>query len=538
MRLTLRRKGQVKSFESILTIESMVSNRQDIVELVKFIKTNGGLANETLLQSKMGEGVPKIYISGILNHLKSIGLLNPNGELSTRGSRIASTGLVPVEGRGQFAIYFIEDEILNHLVLYHERSKNFNKSGGTKLDSDPFVGNSYRSVIDSAEFKIKHFESKNQSAYLNQDSGIYELVWEIDVDQTVHSKIYLSGELKSVSRNILRYRSHELEGMNDRTTSKLVYKLIEDHKQEGMRWNDVTECLEVPLDGLSKEQYENLSLSLNIPSLSIKGLGEFEATKIHSIAIGPKHDQDAKKWILLLVEKFLENGYKSSHEILGYLDELRQHRAFINYQYILDTIKIDELAREVKERKNYNSYWNIQAPLDLFMDVDERFIVRNRRVDITPGKELSMMELVQEIVHVEKPETLVFSSKFVKNPAQIKKFILFVESFRSKGVKDVLLVTKEPVELNDNTIQLKLYDDVYSGVIQPHDRYFAYQSEGGWHRFKMTAELDQCRYRSLLNVDIHTKGVWQDISFMEVTPEIFPVKLNDKLSEIEGVHHL
>ena len=215
---------------------------------------------------------------------------------------------------------------------------------------------------------------------------------------------------------------------------------------------------------------------------------------------------------------------------------MKQYPAFINYQGIIDTITVEELSEKLKNKNYSNSFWNIQAPLDLYVDIEQRFIVRNRRIDVASGKKLSMMEMVEEILHFDQPETLVFSSKFVKNPAQIKKFMLFVQSFRQKGLKEVLLITKETLKVNNNLIQVELYDDVFAGVIQPHDRYFAYKSDGEWHRFKMTAELDQCRYEHLIDADVHTRGVWQDISFIEVTPEIFPFKLNERLSRISEVH--
>ena len=303
MRITLRRKGQIKSFESILTIESLVSNRMDIVEMLQFIKRSGGIGNIEILQTVLGETVSNVIIEGIISHLKSIGMLNSNAYLSTKGNRVAETGLFPIEERGQFAVYYIEDEILTNFALHFERSRIQRREGFTKMDSILFVGKNYTSVIDSTNFRIKNFEIKNQNAYLSEMSGNYELVWEIDLNREMYSKFYISGEVRSVSNNILRYRHHELEGINNFDSEKLIYMLIEKHKYENSRWNDVTGCLEVPLENLKEDQYDNLEISMKIPSISINGLGDFESTDIYSIPIGPLNEQDAKTWVFLLAKK-------------------------------------------------------------------------------------------------------------------------------------------------------------------------------------------------------------------------------------------
>ena len=54
----------------------------------------------------------------------------------------------------------------------------------------------------------------------------------------------------------------------------------------------------------------------------------------------------------------------------------------------------------------------------------------------------------------------------------------------------------------------------------------------------MTAELDQCRFERIFDANEHTRGSWQDISFMEILPEVFPQKLNEQLSMMEEVYYL
>lgn len=538
MRVTLQRKGQIKSFEAVLTIERMTPERRDLVEILQFIHENGGVATEDLLEHAIGAEVPATVIKGIINHLKSIGLLTLNGVLSLKGRKVVELGTVPVDERGQFQVYYLQDEFLENYLLHYERTGKGKRPGiVSPLKGDLFTGKSCKSVNTGHEFKVKSFDGRIPSGFLSEDSGLYEITWSIDSNRENSSIFYVSGELKIPASSPVNFRQHEVEEVRDIDAKKLLYMIIDKCKPSNMHWNGVTECLEVPFNELNESQYESMKMSLKIPQFRREGLGTFEATEIHNIPIGPKNAEDAKKWIRVLIKKFTESGYKNHQELMNYLAELKEHKAFLHYQYIIDTMTMEELAEELHASSDFESYWNLQAPMDLFMDVEDRFVVHNRRINIAPGKRLSMMEIVQEVVGNDTPEILVFSSKYVKNPAQIKKFHVFVECFKAKGVKQILLVSKSPVDLADKDVSIELYDDVYLGI-QPHDRYFAYKSNGVWHRFKMTAELDQCRYENWRTAGEHTRGTWQDISFIEILPEVFPQGLNERLNFVEEVHYL
>ncbi|WP_174734473.1 hypothetical protein [Mesobacillus harenae] len=540
MRVTLQRKGKVKSFETILTMESFTSDRIDIAELLQHVHEHGGVAKEEIFALIMGEQVPASILSGMIRHLKSRDLLNPNGTISTRGKRVVETGLVPVEERGQFIVHYIEDAILKNHLLHYERSSDRGRRQAEKtefMDSTLFKNRLFKSIIHSSEFKIKQFDGQSHLSLVDEDSGTYQLFWEIDLSREEQSLFAMSGELKSGTRKPSRYTRQEVEGI-DFDVKKLLYLLIDKVKKPEMVWNPSTECLEVPLDDLPAKDYETLLTSLKLPVFKLGSMGEFEPTEIYNIPIGPRNASDAKKWSILLARKFLEEGYKNNIELIAFLQEVRERKAFLNYRHVIDALTAEAVIESLKAGSHVRPYWNLQAPMDLFMDVDDRYIVHNRRVDVTPGQQLSMAEMVKEIAAFDNPEVLVFSSKYVRNPAQIKKFELFVNAFKAIGVRDVFLVTKDSPGLNKEQIKVESYDDVYAGSTQPHDRYFAYKSNGTWHRFKMTAELDQCRYMNWRTADEHTRGTWEDISFLEILPEIFPERLNERLHLIEEVHYL
>lgn len=538
MNVTLHRKGDVKSFEAIMTIESMSTERQDIVELLQYIRDNGGKGQEAILKPILGESVPDFVVNGVIEHLKAIGLLYPNGFLSSTGLKVSETGQVPIEERGQFIVFYLEDALINNYLLHYQRNgKGKLIETATCIDSNLYTNKTFTSVIDSQLFKIKQFDGNVHLGYVTESSGTYHLYWDIDLNRTEISMVRLSGELISGTSKVLTYY-YEFEELKKLDYKRLLHLIIDKNKAPGMNWNQEAECLEVPLGDLPIQDYENLQTSLKVRDLNFK-FGKFDATEIHSIPIGPKNEIDAKKWLMLLLKKFLEEGYKNKVELISYLEQLKEHKAFLNYKYIIDSLTIEEILAELKAI-NSPSYWNLQTPLDLFMDVDDRFIVRNRRLDVALGTKLSMMDIIDWVIDNDQPDVLVFYSKYVEKFSQIKKFELFVAAFKNKGVRDILLVTKTNNSniLTDNNVQVEPYDELFEGTIPPHDRYFAYKSSGRWHFFKMTAELDQCRYNRLSEADEHTKGEWQDISFLEITPEIFPEKLSERLAWMTEVNYI
>jgi hypothetical protein len=540
MRITLQRKSGIKAFEAVLTVESMTRNRPDMVELLTYIRDHGGLVREQDLHKLIGEEVPVMIVKGIVEHLKAIGMLQPNGAIAVKGRQVVESGLVPVEERGLFTLYYMEDAILQDRIIHYERSGRRKSAVNTSvIEEARFSGFTYVSLVDQKTFKVKHFDGNQAYANVSDDNGAARLRWEIDLNRVNVSQFSISGELRAGSGQSFRSNNYTANVLDDFEPKRFLQTIIEQVKASEMSWNPSTECLEVPLNTLPEQDYISLQTTLKVPALTnFAGLGDFESSDLHAVPIAPKNAADAKKWIMLLLTRFLSEGYKNEREFMQFLEEVKEKEAFKNYRYVIDSLTREEMIRELRETNSHMAYWNLLTPMDLFVDIDDRFVLRQRQVDLAEGKQLSMMELVQEIVGSEQPDILVFSSKFVKNHAQVKKFELFLKAFQEKGVRKGLLVTKEPVTIGDRSVEVVTYDTLYTGSNQPHDRYFAFRSNGIWRRYKMSAELDQCRYDRVQVADIHTQGTWNDISFIEILPEVFPMKLNEKISMVEEVHYL
>jgi hypothetical protein len=536
MRITLQRTCDINQFDAVVTVESMTDSRQDIVELLRYIQEQGGMAREADLASVMGD-VPSMIISGIINHLKSNGYLQQNGTLAPKSKQVIDSGLIPMEERGLFTFYFLQDVLFQDRLIHYDRSKRARAVASTteSIDETRFAGAFYTSVIHNNQFKLKHFDGNRSLGSLRGKGGICEIRWEIDTTKERLSQFFLKGELKGDIDKTFRADSFDFDFLKESEMRRLLHSIIDVGKKPGMDWNPAKECLEVPLGQLPEEDYVRMQTTLRVSALTISRLGQFEATEMHEIPIAPKNATDAKKWLLILIAKFLKDGYKSFKELQVYLDEVKDHNAFRNFEYVMDGMSQEDILHELRESRQFESYWNMQAPLDLFTEIDDRFLVRQRQIDLADGRRLSMSELVRLLTGGERPDILLFSSKYVKNTAQIKKFEMFAGAFKEIGVRQVVLVTKEHVRFRDPIVQTELYDDVYAGSIHPHDRYFAYRTNGSWHRYKMTAELDQCRFENVHTADLNTPGEWQDITFMEILQDVFPAKLNERISLAQEV---
>ncbi|MEK5379357.1 hypothetical protein [Niallia sp. FSL W8-0635] len=539
MKMTLKRSGGVKSFEAILTMEWFSPDRPDIVELLAFLKENGGLASVDKLKTMMGN-VPDFVAEGVINHLKSTGFIHPHGLISTKGNKVVETGKVPIEEKGQYKFYYIEDSLLENYLLHFERSSKIMNDKTAYIDVKLFQEKKYDSVINSHRFQIKGFDGQSKMAYIEEDSGKYQLEWEIDLSRENPSRMFLSGELgKRNNGRTQKFPNKEIVAKTYIDPYQFISLIIQKVKKKEMEWNEGKRILLVPFDMVTEEELSTLTTSLKVPDWGEAGrFGGFGASEINMIPIGPLNAVEAKKWVIALAKTFLQEGYKNQTELYSFLEGLKAETAFSSYEYVFDGITISDILDEVRHKEDYQAFWNLQAPIDLFLELDDKFIVRNKRLDLAAGMQFSMLELIDELVGYEVPDTLVFSSKFVQNPAQVRKFELFVKAFKAKGVKNVLLVTKHGVSFQDKEIKVESYDNVYVGSIPPHDRYFAFKANGNWHRYKMTAELDQCRFERIFDANEHTRGSWQDISFMEILPEVFPQKLNEQLSMMEEVYYL
>lgn len=539
MRITLNRTGDVKNFETVLTVESQTDERKDILELLSIIQASGGTASKEIIHEALGTSISPVVIDGVLNHLKNMGLLNTNLTLSFKSQKILETRLVPVEERGEFSLWYIEDPLLPNHLIHYDRSNSKHKAGVVQgfTEYKSFMNKPFISVLEEGEkeFRIKRFDGTNPRARLSEGMGEYHLYWTIDLNKEEQSELFISGELKEANRT---FRNQKVLSFRQDDFKSFLFDIVDKVKASEMVWNPAQQCLDVPFAVLDEEDYLTMKTTLLVPKLDSNKYGEFEETKIFDIPIRPLTFEDAKQWILMLIKRFLENKYTSKDELIDFYISLKDSSTFQAHSHVFRELTIEYVLSELRQAESRNAYWNLLAPMDLYVDLDKKFIIQNRRRDIKQGDQLSMMDFVNLIVDNENPDKLVFSSKYVLKDIQVKKFELFAEAFQLKGVKDILLVTSERVNVKNSDIRVETYEEVYDGVRPPHDRYFAFRSNGTWNLFKMSAELDQCRYSTFGIATIQSNGIWNDLSYMQIKREAFPAKLYEKLSSFEEVYRV
>jgi hypothetical protein len=539
MRITLNRTSPIKTFETVLTIESQTDLRHDILELLSIIKANGGVASKEIIHEAIGKTISSVVIEGVIHHLRNTGLLNDNLTLSPKSQKIIETGFIPMEERGEFTLWYLDDPMLTNHVIHYERTNSKNRSGVIQgfAGFKSFINKPFVSVLEDManEFRIKKFDGTNPRARLSEDLGECHLSWTIDLNSEEQSRLFISGEIKGgINR---KFNSKTVDSFRQEDYKSFLFAVIDQVKTSEMVWNAAQECMDVPFGLLDENDYLKMKTELSVGKITSTKHGEFEKTKIVDIPIRPLTPEDAKKWLLMLINNFLTLKYTSKEELSEFYISLKESPTFEAHSHVFDELTIEYVLSELNRDNSKNAYWNLQAPMDLYMDLDQKFIVQNRRRDII-GDHLTMIDFVNLIVDNDTPEKLVFSSKYVKNDIQIKKFELFAEAFQLKGVKDILLVTSDKVKTKNQDIRVETYEEIYDGVRAPHDRYFAYLSNGEWYLFKMSAELDQCRFSSNWNSTIQSVGVWNDISFMQIKREAFPAKLYEKLSSFEEVYQV
>ena len=107
MKLNIEWNSKVEVFDAVGTIETYSDKRNDIIEILNYIQENG--TNKEGLVSLFGnKEISYIVVERVLEYLGECGYII-NGNISAKGKEVLRSGKVPVEQRGKFRFWNIED---------------------------------------------------------------------------------------------------------------------------------------------------------------------------------------------------------------------------------------------------------------------------------------------------------------------------------------------------------------------------------------------------------------------------------------------
>ena len=536
MKLELTKNGEIRAFEAIATIENFQNNRNDVLTILEHIEENA-FADEVKLNVLMGCRENSSVARGVINYLIGINMIDyKNKMLTNTARRFLKTKLFPSIERGKYRFWIIDDEVYGKKVIYLERSKASFVGKIEDIDeTDAYIKKNYTSLAkndDFDQFRIKHFGSNPnkmvQGELLNLNSA-YELKWEIILESEVTSNLTIEGEIRLNSAKKKRIQTgKDISHDNSEELALFINKAIYENKSEGDSWISSERCLAVPFDKLSDVEKRRMKKDLLGCKVNHNG---FQNLNIHGVPLMPLNSEDAYSWIVMFINDYLQSEYRTNDEVMSYFETKLNSKPFVGYkEYIRERFTSDQIIKQLQSTGNLNGYWNYVTPLDLHLDLQIQHNLYDNVKHISMGDRYSMEQFVDMIVQGIRPTSLLFTSVYLRDSIQNRKFELFIEAFKHKGADNIHLITKKENVIENSAVIKGTFEDVYRKKRWPHDRYFAFESNGNWYYYKLTAELDQYQYPNINEADITTEAEWRDISVLQLREESFPKELRAYIS--------
>lgn len=546
MRVNFETEGEIEVFDAVATLETYQSDRNDMLNLMKHIEKNG--ADIEGIAAKLRGKQSKVIAGGIIKYLKTIGLLDYQKEITKKGKIFLKTGKFPKVERGQFKFWKINHPLTDgHYLINYKRETR--RGAGDLKSKDNLAanieGSKYVNLGEQPrkEFKIIKFDrynEKNAKLYFYSHDKLntkYQLRWEVDLDKSCPGQLYITGNIKIRSNEEKKFQNKKLKIKNEVDYEDLLINLIEKNVNKE-RWNREVGALGVQFkDKLFEKDFtdeERLSLTKDLEVNNVSTTyGIYNTTTIKEVPLMPADTENAQEWLEYLLADSTAKRYINKELFTEKMNELKSRKEFKIYN--LESYDYINFLENMRGH-NMAEYWNLQASLDLRPEFDDNYLLDY--IDITQKEEYSIGEIVKKIAGTEEIGDLIFSCKYLSTGRQINNLKLFLKAFEELGLdKRPKVVTKEKIKNTDMSLKVKLYKDVYGDNRQqwPHDRYFAFNAKGEWNYYKLSANLDRCRFPdiSLSETTVDTIGIWGDISILKVKEEVFPEQLLNLINKEE-----
>ena len=523
MKVQLERNGELESFLAVADIRVYERNREDLSTLLNAIDS-GGTGREELAQI-LGIGEQgELVASRIIEYLRGIQLIDANNNLTPLGKYCASNKVAPVNEAGQYQFWMLRDTFLGEMIVGYAREKSIKNQNGRRGDLASLETKSFRNALDGNSFELRRFHRANKGSnevYVHtlaqKELGSYKLTIDFDTEREDAAIGKISGSIQQSKRSgdvAINYSHDNIKLLDGIDFFEILKNFISQSRTEWI-WDSENQAFMIPAFGdITNSELVNFNTLVGIVEASVPGCGVFDDTVVSNVPIMPSNKDMAVQWYMKCMEVCVSEGYISSDELDEKIIETKKRKEFSKYNQALNVINKQDIVDNLK-RINFNNYWNIIAPEDLCP-----FSIKNPAANVFFSVKIGDKYAMNDIVHrlckgMTSVDHVAICCKYVDKNAQIGLVKLFAECFREKfNTKDITLVTEMEIGIPD--INVLTYARIFGDRARwPHDRYLAIHSQGIWHYYKMTANLDRCRFEIPISQwKTSTIGTWGDISFL------------------------
>ncbi len=425
-----------------------------------------------------------------------------HARLTDEGRQVLETGLMPVEERGLYHIWYShEDGLLGARPLLIQRDTAFfdpelrgwlsgrdamhssfrvDEPSDTVLFEERYA--TERGAADPSPVPVKIVSLVPEVICSPQDECQIALDWQLKSSDKIISSSTLIGQL-----NVLNFRSGskhqpvplELE-ISDYQQHLLPILESVSIALQGV-WNLEKQRAQLPFAAIKAAPQAVREFRLASRSFSrfaIGQIGAFDSVTVSNLPLMPVSAEEAKDWHDRWLAEYYDAGYQSSERALEKQKSWLDHEAVRDFELPLLTGNA-LLNRFQREGQPY-PYWHIAAMEDLSPARCEALCMP---LTLISGEPVRVSALLQQLAVRQVITGFIYSDRFVKSRRQAR--VLRALAGATAGVPGQLLTLTEAAEMPDNWDRT-LFDKCHDN----HDRYWVLFTRDRRYCWKCTVSLD------------------------------------------------
>jgi hypothetical protein len=523
MKITLKRKVEVKSAVVYLKIQTEV-RREDIKN---YLESNG--FSNPIIEMR------------VKKYLRGTGIYNNHGQLTDKGQKARTTGLVEETEEGKYQIWYTQDDSLfGSRIFYFRRIKpdahkdnpqleplNLNFDREKTFVSLPIWGKYGKEPVN---FSI--VEAVGSYCGETKKSIIIDCDWSWN--NIKNSEFSFKGEFEWQDYNE-KEKKHGVE--HDSIDSGKAVDLKIDLKPHIPaiipNWNEKTERCKLKL--------ENIDTPDVLQYFEYSGFRErkgFYSCEFEKLPVEPYNGEEAREWRNRLLKVELERGYVHPDDYASDVIAINQKEGFSSYADIIidDIPEINQfIGEELEAGKRSDrgvAYWHLAAPLDLYPGIPQS--LRIDSFSLKAGDRVSFRDIAKKFNSGFCAEKVFYFDSYVVNYYQQRAVAALLKSL---DVPDMCIITDKNIQgfsdhLLKNEAQISVEDigGIYSNRRDvPHDRYLVFKKSGDLQVWTGTNSIDYIRFdRNVSDIQPETPGnVIKSVTFTEVNSDVLEAPLKN-----------
>ena len=431
--------------------------------------------------------------------------------LTDEGRKVLNTGLMPIQERGLYHVWYCDDALLGHRPLLIQRDTAFFKPEEKHYLSGNDAKHSVFSLSDDAGINSIFYEQKRVANNTKQHSAYHQcelkitqfdpevicapnatnklqLDWVLGLDKEVTSVVNISGSL-----DVLTFLPSQRTAKSK--PEDFNFKLSSFHGQSAA----VTQALATSLQGewLSPNKRAAIPHSVlathpgvegdfNMKSkqfhdLTVTASGEFKTVTVANLPVMPNSKEEAEEWRDSWLRAEYNAKYRTKKSAFKAQARWLDHAAVQGYE--LPSLSGDTLLERVTRESNPHAFWHMAAMEDLCPSTSQK----NRlSMTLMNGDGISAQELLNYLAAGEPITGFIYSDRYFFSHRQQRTMQALAYAMpQANGYILTLNNEATPPENWSLDSFVKSHDN--------HDRYWILLGGEQVHSWKCSSSLDFLR---------------------------------------------